>query len=295
VLAGPLWTVLRRIRPKITPNAPLLSLPRAPILAVDMNLWALCRKLAAYLAPQRSYHGYPAIARKQIAVLTALLAVAAIAGAVVLKPSGRSQPDVWAKFKQQVANRAQVDLFDDFSQGLDSWQSGGNIASTWSYDKNGFVNPGALSLFAPSMGLTNYDLDALFEIETKGVGLVFRAAGPRTYQAVRVLVEGSGPMPALVVERFHVADGKASRPVRTRYPLRFQADTLYRVHLQVRGDAFSLYLQGQLADFWSDNRLRSGGVGLFCSPGEHARVAWIRVSENTDSLGRMCSLLVSVL
>jgi hypothetical protein len=264
-----------------------------------MYLWEYFRKLLAYLAPDRSYKAYPAvagrIARKQIAVLAALLAVAALAGAVVLTPSRHSQPDPWAKIKQQLANRAQVDLFEDFSAGLDAWQGGEALTGTWSYDKNGFVNPGALSLFAPSMRLTNYDLDALVQIETKGIGLVFRAAGPRTYQAVRVLVEGSGPMPALVVERYGVVEGRASRPIRVRYPSRFQADTLYRVHLEAHGDAFSLYIQGQLVDYWSDSRLRSGGVGLFCGPGEHARVAWIRVSQNTDSLGRMCSLLASVL
>ena len=70
---------------------------------------------------------------------------------------------------------------------------------------------------------------------------------------------------------------------------------MYRVHLEVRGDAFSLYVQGNLMDYWSDSRLATGGVGLFCSKGEHARVAWVRVSHNTDSMGRMCSLLSSVL
>ncbi len=108
-------------------------------------------------------------------------------------------------------------------------------------------------------------------------------------------MEGSGRTPALVVERYEVTAGKVSRRVRTRYPSPFQAGTLYRARLQVRGDAFSLYLQEQLVDFWSDNRVHPGGVGLFCGPGEHARVAWIRVSQNTDSLGRMCSLLASVL
>ena|SRR5579859_7395301 len=257
-----------------------------------MNLWAHFRRLAAYLAPERAY---TAIARKQIAVVTALLAVAAIAGAVVLTPPRRNNPDAWEKLKQQVVNRAQVDLFDDFSTGLDAWQSGDNTASTWSYDKNGFVNPSALSLFVPSMHLTNYDLDSLVQIEAKGIGLVFRADGPRTYQAVRVLTEGSGSMAALFVEHYHVIAGQVSTPVRVRFSSRFPADTLYRLHLQVRGDAFSLYLQDQLVEFWSDNRLRAGGVGLFCGRGEHARVAWIRVSEHTDSLGRMCSLLASVL
>jgi hypothetical protein len=257
------------------------------------NLWHAFRGLAAYLAPERSY---PAIARKQIAVVTALLAVAAIAGAVVLTPSRRSnQPDPWSKIKQQLRQRAQLVLFDDFSSGLDAWQSDENIASTWSYDKNGFVTPGALSLFAPSMHLRNYDLDTVLEIESKGVGIVFRAQDPRTYQAVRIRLQGSGPASAVVVERYSVARGRASRPVRVRYPAPFQADALYRIHLQVRDDAFSLYMQGQLVDYWSDSRLSSGGVGLFCGPGEHARVAWIRVSQNTDQLGRMCSFLASVL
>jgi hypothetical protein len=67
------------------------------------------------------------------------------------------------------------------------------------------------------------------------------------------------------------------------------------VHLEVSGDAFALYIQGKLIDYWSDARLASGGVGLFCSPGEHARVAWIRVSHNTDYMGRMCAFLSSML
>ncbi len=256
-----------------------------------MNLWRHLRNLLAYLAPEPSLVS----PRKHIAVIAALLAVAAIAGAVVLTPSHRApRPDVWETLRQRVSKRAQVDLFDDFSQGLDAWQSGENLASTWSYDKNGFVNPGALSLFEPSLHLTNYDLDALVQIEAKGLGLVFRAASTHSYQVANLVVEGSGPMPSLAVERYAMISGLATPPVRTRYPERFQSDTMYRVHLEVRGNAFSLYVQGNLMDYWSDARLTSGGVGLFCSPGEHARVAWIRVSHNTDSLGRMCSLLSSM-
>jgi hypothetical protein len=259
------------------------------------NLRNPLRRLIADLWMEPSWLSPQAVARKHIAVITALLAVAAIAGAVVLTPSQRAKPDVWASLRQRVSKRAQVDLFDDFSQGLDAWQSGGNLASTWSYDKNGFVNPGALSLFEPSMRLTNYDLDALVQIEARGLGLVFRASSSRTFEAVKLIIEGSDPMPSLTVARYVMLSGQASPPVRIRYPERFQPDTLYRVHLVVRGDAFSLYIQGNLIDYWSDARLSAGGVGVFCSPGEHARVAWIRVSHNTDSVGRMCSLLSSML
>src|SRR5579863_4016199 len=110
-----------------------------------MNFWRQLRNLLEYLAPD------PALVspRKHISIIAALLGVAAIAGAVVLTPSHRIKPDMWEVMRQRVSNRAQVDLFDDFSQGLDAWQASQNRAGTWSYDKNGFVNPGALSLFEP--------------------------------------------------------------------------------------------------------------------------------------------------
>jgi hypothetical protein len=255
-----------------------------------MNPWRHLRKLLVYLAPERSLVS----PRKHIAVIAALLAVAAIAGAVVLTPSHRSKsgaPDAWEMLRQSISKRAQVDLFDDFSTGLDAWEIGENRVSTWSYDRNGFVNLGALSLFVPSLQLTNYNLDALVQVEAKGLGLAFRATSARNYQVAKLLVDGSGPMPSLVLQRYTLISGHASGPVVIRYPLHFQPDTLSRVHLEVRGDAFALYVQGNLIDYWRDPRLPVGGVGLFCSPGEHASVAWIRVSHNTDSVGRMCSLL----
>ena len=147
-----------------------------------MNAWWHLRKLLAYLAPE-----HPLLSpRKHIAVIAALLAVAAIAGAVVLTPSRHGKgfkvapaPDSWTLLRERISSRAQVDLFDDFSQGLDAWDSGQNQASTWSYDKNGFVSLGRLSLFEPSLHLTDYDVDALVQIESKGLGLAFRASSPR--------------------------------------------------------------------------------------------------------------------
>lgn len=110
-----------------------------------MNAWnylrGLVRYLFRYLWPDPLLFSPRYAARKHIAVIAALLGVAAIGGAVVLTPPhhklSSAQPDVWQSLRQRVSTRAQVDLFDDFSQGLGAWQSG-----TWSYDKNGFVNPG---------------------------------------------------------------------------------------------------------------------------------------------------------
>ena len=263
-----------------------------------MNFWQQIRNqrirdVFAYLAPE-SFVGSP---RRQVVVgIAVLLGVAAIGSALVSTPASPRKPDLWQSLHQHLSQRAQVDLFDDFRHGLDDWESGANRATTnWSYDRGGFVNVGALSLFEPSMRLTDYDLDALVQIESKGLGLVFRATSAQTYQAVKLRLEGSGPMRSLAVDRYAVIGGVASRGVFKRYPKPLQSDVLCRVHVAVRGDSFTLYVQDELIDYWSDPRLQQGGVGLYCSAGEHARAAWIRVSHNTDSIGRIYSFLSALL
>lgn len=238
-------------------------------------------------------------AGKQIAVIAGLFALAAIAGAVVLTPARRPGPDVTeqlrARIIARISHRARVDLFEDFSRGLDDWRITGNRAHTWSYDRNGFPQVGALALFVPSQRLTDYDMDTLAEIEARGLGLAFRAASPQNYEAVKLLLTGTGPLHSLAVQSYTVISGRATRIAVNKYPGRFASDTLFHIHLAVRGEAFSLYVQGQLVADWTDPRLASGGVGLFCAPGEQARVAWIRVTHNADSLGRVCAFLSSLL
>lgn len=259
------------------------------------------RKVVSSFSPELSLVSAQEFARKPLVMITALLTLAAFASATAWPDAWpKVSKDAWPTFKddlrQHVADRAQVDLFDDFRDGLDAWQRDDKpTAGAWAYDQSGFVHPGALSLFRQTRGLTDYDVDALVQIQAKGVGLVFRAASLHSFQVARLIVEGSRTTPTLAVARYAVVAGRPSRAICTRYPERFQADTLYRVHLEVRGDAFSLYIQGHLVDYWTDTELPVGGVGLFSSPGEKARVAWIRVSHNTDSVGKMCAFLSSVL
>lgn len=224
-----------------------------------------------------------------------MIGVAAIAGAVVLTPSRGPKSDVLGNLRERIEKRAQVDLFDDFSQGLDAWQNHENLATAWAYDKNGLLSPGPLSLYTPSMCLTNYDLDMLVQIEAKGVGIAFRATSPSSYEAVELIVDGKGTGRTLAAQRYAVVGGDKSSAVVTRYPMAYDPDTLYKVHLEVRDQAFLLYVQGKLIDYWTDARLPLGGVGLFCSKREHARVAWIRVSHNKDFEGRMCAWIASEL
>jgi len=238
--------------------------------------------------------------RRQLLSLGILLALTAIAGAVVLKPS-RRKPDTWDTFKKDIAKRAQLDIFDDFQSGLDSWENVENL-STWSYDNGGLAIPGKLAFLTPSLHLIDYDVDSVAQVVSKGLGLVFRASGGRlgpqemsSYQVAKLIVDGKGPMPPLVVERYAVVGGEESARTRVHCPGTFQKDTLYHIHLEVRGDSYTLFIEGHLIDSWSDSRTKSGGVGFFCANGERARVAWVRVSHNTDGVGRLCAFVSTLL
>lgn len=230
-----------------------------------------------------------------VPVITALLGAVAIAASFAFAPSHQIKPDFLDHWRQQIQERAQVDLFDDFSHGLDAWQGAEKSVATWSYDKSGLVTPGSLLLFEPSRRFSDYDVDALVQVQAKALGFAFRAVSDHSYQVAKLTIEGSGPMNSLAVVRYAVIADRPSRPVVTRYPLKFQTGTFYQVHLEVHGDTFLLYVQGKLIDYWSDSELPVGGIGLFCSPGERASVAWIRVSHNKDFEGRLCSWLSSML
>jgi hypothetical protein len=209
-------------------------------------------------------------------------------------PAGNVQQvvaDRWNNLHQTILNRAAVDLTDDFRSGLDAWDSRSNLTSSWSYDASGFVQPGPLAVFKPSSDLTDYRFQFLGEIDQKGLGAAFRAPNLDNYYAVKLVVVKPGPLPLVRLVRYAVINGREERHVEKPLPLATRPDTLYRMVVDVRGSDFTIMVQGQVVDFWSDNRLQKGGVGFFCGRGEKARVRWVEVSHQYDALGRLCAYL----
>ena len=100
-----------------------------------------------------------------------------------------------------------MDLFDDFQSGLDGWENIENLA-TWSYDNGGLAIPGKVAVLSASKHLTDYNVDAVAQVVNRGLGVVFRASGARTYQVAKLIVDGKGPMPPLFIRRYAVIDGK---------------------------------------------------------------------------------------
>lgn len=197
----------------------------------------------------------------------------------------------WGAVQQNISSRAGIEYSDDFRAGLDQWDSRGDLTTEWAYDAAGFVHPGPLAIFKPTLGLQNYSSEFLGMVDQKALGFVFRAADLDNYQAVKLTVVRAGPLPTIALVRYPVIGGKAEEAKTTILPITVRRDTLYRVRVDVRDDNFAVTVQGTLVDFWSDARLRTGGIGFFAGKGEESRVRWVQVSHQYDALGRLCAFL----
>jgi hypothetical protein len=193
-----------------------------------------------------------------------------------------------------IQRRAGIEYADDFRSGLDNWQSRGNVTEAWSYDQTGFVRPGPLALYKPTLGLEDYNLEFLGQIDRKALGWVFRAADLNNYHAAKLTVLSGGPMPQIGLVRYSVKSGKEGPHTTAVLPLNVFGDTMYRVRMEVRGSDFAVYVQNHLVQFWTDARFKSGGVGFFSGKGEQSRIRWVQVSHQNDAMGKLCAYIAPV-
>lgn len=197
----------------------------------------------------------------------------------------------WHSIRQSITRRAGFHYTDDFHSGLDAWTPASGLAMKWPYDNMGFVRPGALGLFRPTLQLTDYEVEFTARFEQKAMGFVFRAADTANYQAVKLVMTRPGPLPEVHLVRYTVLNGREGPRSDRRLPMTLEADTFFTVHLDVRGSDFTLMIQDKMADFWSDDRLKTGGIGFFGGKGESACLRRVDVSYQNDSLGRFCAFI----
>jgi hypothetical protein len=243
---------------------------------------------------------------KLVSLLLPVLLVVAITGSIPKVPIRQLAPenldqmqgqlqkvveDHWKNLNQTISDRAAVAYADDFRSGLDAWESRSNLTRSWSYDASGFVRPGPLAVFKPSIDLSDYRFEFLAEIDQKALGWAFRAEDLNNYYAMKFVIVKPGPLPLVHIVRYAVINGKEGPHVDKPLPLTVRGDMLYRIQVNTRGADFTILAQGQVVDFWSDNRLQHGGVGFFCNRGERARLRWVEVSHQYDALGRLCAYL----
>ena len=90
---------------------------------------------------------------------------------------------------------------------------------------------------------------------------------------------------------YAVTDGKRGHKVQTPLNVMIHNNQPYHVAVDVRGNRFSVFLEGEPVESWTDDTLAQGGVGFFSDAGDKARLYWMKLSHNQDWVGRFCALL----
>jgi len=165
-------------------------------------------------------------------------------------------------------------LEEHFDAGLHNWVGG---AGDWKVDVAG-VRAASLALYSPSLEISNYLLEFLTRIEVRGVTWVFRAANLTDYYKATLAVAPGG---GYEFRRCAVIGGDAEAAAVRAVPPASPAPTgktAVTLRTRVAGSEFTVSLDGQVIDTWTDARLPAGGIGFVGAPEERARLYWVKVT-----------------
>lgn len=141
-----------------------------------------------------------------------------------------------------------------------------------------------LVLYRPSLSAADCRLEFTWRVDERGIGWVFRAKDTANYYAARLKVLRPGPAPTLSVEHFTVYQGVESAHEEKALSFSRNAPVLM-VRMDAIGPSFTLYLQGSAADYWTDTRMKTGGVGFFEERNHPADAQALRISFSTPASG----------
>ena len=143
-------------------------------------------------------------------------------------------------------------------------------AGTWSRRTAYLVGsnvPREILVYSGSEDVKNYRIEFAWVPDPRGVGLIFRASDSANYYAARLRLLQAGATPTLSAEHFAVVKGVEGAHSRKVITLgRTKSEVL--VSMDATGPAFTLYLQGSPADYWTDERFETGSLGFYEERGE---------------------------
>ena len=129
-----------------------------------------------------------------------------------------------------------------------------------------------ISLYRPTMAISDYRIEIQGQIEKKALGWIFRAHDPKNYYVMKLewLKPGvDDPIPALI--KYAVIDGKETTHTQVMLPLdNVTLTTLFKIRTDVKGNKFTTYVNDKRVDYWADSQIEVGGAGLYAEPNERA-------------------------
>jgi hypothetical protein len=141
----------------------------------------------------------------------------------------------------------------------------------------GAQQPRQLVLYRTSLGATDSRLEFTWKVSNRPLAWTFRAKDPDNYYAMAIKALRPGPTPALFVEHFTVYEGVES-PHSSKVLILGESSSALQIRMDVSGATFKLYLEGNAADYWTDNRLGAGGLGFLEQRDQPAEVESVRMS-----------------
>jgi hypothetical protein len=131
----------------------------------------------------------------------------------------------------------------------------------------GSKDPREILVYSGSEGVKNYRIEFAWVPDPQGVGWIFRATDSANYYAAKLRLLQAGATPMLSSEHFAVIKGVEGAHSRKIVTLGRTASEVL-VRMDATGPAFTLYLQGTPADYWTDGRFESGSLGFYQERGE---------------------------
>jgi len=153
----------------------------------------------------------------------------------------------------------------------------GGWVEGWAGDPVGERFGRQITIYRPSLKLADYRVEFQGQIDSNSIGWVFRAADPENYYAMKLAQVSGGLSPKLALFKYLVSKGRQTQVGRVPIELAVGTDMMLKVRLDVRGPRFSTYVQGQQADVWTDDQLKTGGFGFLNEREERGRIKSVSI------------------
>jgi hypothetical protein len=135
--------------------------------------------------------------------------------------------------------------------------------------------PREILIYSGSEDVKNYRIEFSWVPDTRGVGWIFRGTDSANYYAANLRLIQSGARPSLSAEHFAVVKGVEGTHARKVITLD-RALGQVQVRMDANGPAFTLYLQGNPTDYWTDERFETGSLGFYAERGERPMLQALR-------------------
>jgi hypothetical protein len=145
----------------------------------------------------------------------------------------------------------------------------------WVTDPTGSSHGRQISLYRPSLPISDYRLEFRGRIENKSLGWAFRKADSRNYYVGKL--QASRPGGPVNLIRYGVVRGVEDRHIQIPLPNVSSAGPL-KVRLDAKRARFTIYVQNQVVADWEDPRLQKGGVGFLSEREERGQVESVKIS-----------------